>query len=339
MIFTISNGAERHMDKMRVAVIGVGNLGKHHARVYTELPDVELAGVVDVDMRTAEKVARRLGVSAYTRLGDIPGTLDGVSVAVPTEAHRTVALEALERGANVLIEKPIALDMAEATAIIDCARQKGLVLQVGHIERFNPAILALKKILTRVGFIEVHRLAPYRPQGTEVGVVLDLMIHDIDIVLNIVDSPIREISAVGIPVLSASEDIANARLSFENGCIANMTASRISFETMRKIRIFQSNAYISLDYQNQEGMIYRTEGSRIVRERMPLEKDEPLKLEIKSFLECVRVSRKPVVPGEQGRQALRVASEITRLLQENPLYRESIEERRKAAPLDLRKLL
>jgi predicted dehydrogenase len=327
------------MDKMRVAVIGVGNLGKHHARVYTELPDVELAGVVDVDMRTAEKVARRLGVSAYTRLGDIPGTLDGVSVAVPTEAHRTVALEALERGANVLIEKPIALDMAEATAIIDCARQKGLVLQVGHIERFNPAILALKKILTRVGFIEVHRLAPYRPQGTEVGVVLDLMIHDIDIVLNIVDSPIREISAVGIPVLSASEDIANARLSFENGCIANMTASRISFETMRKIRIFQSNAYISLDYQNQEGMIYRTEGSRIVRERMPLEKDEPLKLEIKSFLECVRVSRKPVVPGEQGRQALRVASEITRLLQENPLYRESIEERRKAAPLDLRKLL
>jgi len=327
------------MDKMRVAVIGVGNLGKHHARVYTELPDVELAGVVDVDARTAEKVARRLGVSAYTRLGDIPGRLDGVSVVVPTEAHRPVALEALERGANVLIEKPIALDMAEATAIIDRARQKGLVLQVGHIERFNPAILALKKILTRVGFIEVHRLAPYKLQGTEVGVVLDLMIHDIDIVLNIVDSPIREISAVGIPVLSASEDIANARLSFKNGCIANMTASRISFEKMRKIRIFQSNAYISLDYQNQEGMIYRTEGSRIVRERMPLEKDEPLKLEIRSFLECVRASRKPVVPGEHGRQALRVASEITRLLQENPLYRESIEERRKAAPLNLRKLL
>ena len=327
------------MEKMRVAVVGVGNLGKHHARVYTELPDVELAGVVDVDARTAEKIARRLGVSAHARLSDIPGKLDAVSVVVPTEAHRHVALEALERGANVLIEKPIALDMAEATAIIDRARQKGLVLQVGHIERFNPAILALKKRLTRVGFIEVHRLAPYKLHGTEVGVVLDLMIHDIDIVLNIVDSPIREISAVGIPVLSASEDIANARLSFENGCIANMTASRISFEKMRKIRIFQSNAYISLDYQNQEGMIYRTEGSRIVRERMPLEKDEPLKLEIKSFLECVRASRKPVVPGEHGRHALRVASEITRLLQENPLYREAIEEQKKAAPLDLRKLL
>ncbi len=327
------------MEKMRVAVVGVGNLGKHHARVYTELPDVELAGVVDVDARTAEKIARRLGVSAHARLSDIPGKLDAVSVVVPTEAHRPVALEALERGANVLIEKPIALDMAEATAIIDRARQKGLVLQVGHIERFNPAILALKKILTRVVFIEVHRLAPYKLHGTEVGVVLDLMIHDIDIVLNIVDSPIREISAVGIPVLSASEDIANARLSFENGCIANMTASRISFEKMRKIRIFQSNAYISLDYQNQEGMIYRTEGSRIVRERMPLEKDEPLKLEIKSFLECVRASRKPVVPGEHGRHALRVASEITRLLQENPLYREAIEEQKKAAPLDLRKLL
>jgi predicted dehydrogenase len=327
------------MEKMRVAVVGVGNLGKHHARVYTELTDVELAGVVDIDARTAERVARRLGVRAYARLSDIPGKLDGVSVVVPTEAHRPVALEALERGANVLIEKPIALDMAEATTIIDRARQKGLVLQVGHIERFNPAILALKKILTRVGFIEVHRLSPYKLQGTEVGVVLDLMIHDIDIVLNIVDSPVREISAVGIPVLSASEDIANARLSFENGCIANMTASRISFEKMRKIRIFQSNAYISLDYQNQEGMIYRTEGSRIVRERMPLEKDEPLKLEIKSFLECVRASRKPVVPGEHGRHALRVASEITRLLQENPLYREAIEERKKAAPLDLRKLL
>lgn len=327
------------MEKMRVAVVGVGNLGKHHARVYTELPDAELAGVVDIDARTAERVARRLGTRAYARLSDIPGKLDGVSVVVPTEAHRPVALEALERGANVLIEKPIALDMAEATTIIDRARQKGLVLQVGHIERFNPAILALKKILTRVGFIEVHRLSPYKLQGTEVGVVLDLMIHDIDIVLNIVDSPVREISAVGIPVLSRSEDIANARLSFENGCIANMTASRISFEKMRKIRIFQSNAYISLDYQNQEGMIYRTEGSRIVRERMPLEKDEPLKLEIKSFLECVRASRKPVVPGEHGRHALRVASEITRLLQENPLYKEAIEERKKAAPLDLRKLL
>ncbi len=327
------------MEKLRVAVVGVGNLGKHHARVYTELQDVELAGVVDVDARTAGKVAHRLGVSAYARLSDIPGRLDGVSVVVPTEAHRPMALEALERGANVLIEKPIALDMADATMIIDRAREKGLVLQVGHIERFNPAILALKKILTRVGFIEVHRLAPYKPQGTEVGVVLDLMIHDIDIILNIVDSPIKEIRAVGIPVLSASEDIANARLSFENGCIANLTASRISFEKMRKIRIFQSNAYISLDYQNQEGMIYRTEGGQIVRERMPLEKDEPLKLELRSFLECIRASRKPIVPGEQGRQALSVASEITRLLQENPLYGEAIAEQKKTPPVDLRKLL
>ncbi|MEJ2744501.1 MAG: Gfo/Idh/MocA family oxidoreductase [bacterium] len=327
------------MDKLRVAVVGVGNLGKHHARVYKEFPDVELVGVVDVDAKTAGKIARRLGVSAYARLSDIPGPLDGVSVVVPTEAHRPVALEAFERGANVLIEKPIALDMAEATMIIDRAREKGLVLQVGHIERFNPAIMALKKILTRVGFIEVHRLAPYKPQGTEVGVVLDLMIHDIDIILNIVDSPIKEIRAVGIPVLSASEDIANARLSFENGCIANLTASRISLEKMRKIRIFQSNAYISLDYQNQEGMIYRTEGERIVREKMPLEKDEPLKLEIRSFLECVRASRKPIVPGEHGRQALSVASDITRLLQENPLYGEAIEEQKKATPVDLGKLL
>lgn len=327
------------MDKMRVAVVGVGNLGRHHARIYADLPDVELAGVVDSDARTASKIAHKFGTAAYAGLDDIPGKLDGVSVVVPTEAHRPVALEALSRGAHVLLEKPIALNVAEANEIIESARQRGLILQIGHIERFNPAIVALKKILTRVGFIEVHRLAPYKHQGTEVGVVLDLMIHDIDIILGIVDAPISDIQAVGIPVLSASEDIANARIRFANGCIANMTASRISFEKVRKIRIFQSNAYISLDYQNQEGMIYRKEGADIVRERLPLEKDEPLRLEIRSFLECIRASRQPVVPGEHGRQALRVASEITRLLQENPLFAAAIEEQRKSPPLDLRRLM
>lgn len=319
--------------------MGVGNLGRHHARVYRELEGVDLAGVVDIDGKTARKIARRFRTEAYTRLGDLPGRLDAVSVVVPTDAHRAVALEALERGAHVLLEKPIALSMAEATEIIERARSKGLVLQVGHIERFNPAILALRKILSRVGFIEVHRLAPYKRQGTEVGVVLDLMIHDIDIILNLVQSPIREIQAVGIPVLSASEDIANARICFESGCIANVTASRISFEKMRKIRIFQSDAYISLDYQNQEGMIYRREGDRIVREPMPLEKDEPLKLEIRSFIDCVRAVARPIVPGEHGRHALRIASEITRILQENPLYMQAIEEQKKAPPLDLSRLL
>jgi predicted dehydrogenase len=327
------------MDSLRVAVVGVGNLGKHHARIYSELPGVELAGVVDIDPRAAEKVARRYGTRAYGRLGDLPGRLDAVSVVVPTDAHRPVALDALNRGAHVLLEKPIALTTKEATEIIDYARDRKLVLQVGHIERFNPAIVALRKILSRVGFIEVHRLAQYKKQGTEVGVVLDLMIHDIDIVLNLVNSPISDIQAVGIPVLSASEDIANARICFESGCIANMTASRISFEKMRKIRIFQSNAYISLDYQNQEGMIYRREADRIVREKMPLEKDEPLKLELQSFLECVRAAANPLVPGEHGRQALRVASEVTRILQENPLYMQAIEEQKKSPPLDLSRLL
>ncbi|MCX6355604.1 MAG: Gfo/Idh/MocA family oxidoreductase [Candidatus Aureabacteria bacterium] len=326
-------------ERLRVAVVGVGNLGKHHARIYSQIPDIELAGVVDIDARTAAKVASRLGTSAYARLSDIPGRIDGVSVVVPTDVHLPVAREAFALGAHVLIEKPIALNVAEANEIIERAREKGLVLQVGHIERFNPAILALRKILTRVGFIEVHRLAPYKAEGTEVGVVLDLMIHDIDIILNIVHSPIKDIRAVGIPVLSSSEDIANARIQFENGCIANVTASRISFEKVRKIRIFQSNAYISLDYQNQEGMIYRKEAGRIIREKMPLEKDEPLKLEIKSFLECIRASRQPVVPGEHGRHALRVASEITRLLHENSLYRDAIEEQRNSPPLDLRKLM
>lgn len=324
------------MDKMRVAVIGVGNLGRHHARIYAELPGVELAGVVDIDQKRAEKIARKLGTNSYTAIGAIPGKIDAVSVVVPTNVHHTVASEALERGIHVLLEKPIALTMTEATAIIDLAKERKLILQVGHIERFNPAIMALKKILTKIGFIEVHRLAPYKKPGTEVGVVLDLMIHDIDIILSIVDSPIREINAVGIPVLSPSEDIANARVLFESGCTANMTASRISFEKVRKIRVFQSNAYISLDYQKQEGMIYRKEGERIVREKMPLEKEEPLTLEIKSFLECIRASREPVVPGEHGRHALSVASEITRIIQANPLYAEAVEEQRKSPPLDMR---
>jgi len=326
------------MERLRIAVVGVGNLGRHHARIYSELPGVELAGVVDIDEKSGRKIAAKFGTNAYTRLSDLPGGIDGISVVVPTEAHRPIAMEALDRGSHVLLEKPIALNVAEANEIIERARRNGLVLQVGHVERFNPAITALRKILTRIGFIEVHRLAPYKPHGTEVGVVLDLMIHDIDIILNIVQSPIADIQAVGIPVLSSSEDIANARIRFENGCIANVTASRISFEKVRKIRIFQSNAYISLDYQNQDGMIYRREGERIIREKMPLEKDEPLKLEIKSFLECIRASRQPLVPGEHGRHALRVASEITRLLHENPLYREAIEEQRKSPPLDLRKL-
>lgn len=326
------------METLRVAVIGVGNLGKHHARIYAGLPGVELAGVVDIDERTAGKIAWKLGTTAYRSLREIPGKLDAVSVVVPTQAHHPVALEALGLGAHVLLEKPIALDMNQANEIIDAAHGKNLVLQIGHIERFNPAIVALRKILTRVGFIEVHRLAPYKHEGTEVGVVLDLMIHDIDIILNIVASPLVEVQAVGIPVLSASEDIANARLRFENGCIANVTASRISFEKVRKIRVFQSNAYLSLDYQNQEGMIYRKEEGRIVREKLPLEKDEPLKLEISSFLDCVRASRQPLVPGEHGRQALRVASEITRLCRENPLYRAAIEEQRKSPPLDLGRL-
>ena len=333
------DGEKREMNKLRVAVVGVGNLGRHHARVYSELADVELVGVVDMDQRRAEKVARRVGTEPYTRLRDITGKIDAVSVVVPTEAHREVAIEAFGRGAHVLLEKPIAMNTAEATEVIDHAREKELVLQVGHIERFNPAIAALRKLLTRVGFIEVHRLAPFKKLASNVGVVLDLMIHDVDIILNIVDSPIEEIRAVGIPVLSPSEDIANARIRFANGCTANITASRISFEKMRKIRIFQSNAYISIDYQSQEGMVYRKKGTRIVREKLPMEKEEPLKLEIRSFLECVRSARTPVVPGEHGRHALRVASEITRILKENPLYREAIEEQKKSPKLDLRELL
>ncbi len=307
-------------------------------RIYAGLPGVELVGVVDIDDRAAYKIARKFGTTPYRSLGEIPEGIDAVSIAVPTTAHAEVAIPFLRRGVAVLLEKPISARLDEARAIIDAAAQGNAVLQIGHLERFNPALLKLSDSIIHPMFIEAHRISPFKVRGTDVDVVLDIMIHDIDIILTIVASPLVEIQAVGIPVLSRSEDIANARLRVENGCIANVTASRISFEKVRKIRVFQSNAYLSLDYQNQEGMIYRKDGGGIVREKLPLEKDEPLKLEIVSFLDCVRASREPLVPGEQGRQALRVASEITRLCRENPLYKAAIEEQRTSPPIDLGQL-
>jgi len=304
------------MDKLKVAVIGVGHLGKHHARIYHSLPDVELVGIVDLDASLAQKIAQKGACQPYTDFREVLAKVDAVSLVTPTPTHFEMARVILQAGKHLLIEKPITETAEQATELIRAASNKDLVLQVGHIERFNPAIRALEPILENPRFIECHRLAPYQPRGTDVGVVLDLMIHDIDIILHLVRSPIQQIQAVGVDVLTPYEDIANVRLAFENGCVANVSVSRISYKEMRKIRIFQPDCYISLDYKKQDGVLYRRVNGKIVHEAIPLEKEEPLMLELKSFVECAREKKDPLVSGEHGKRALDVGMEIVRQIQE-----------------------
>ena len=298
--------------KLRAAVIGVGHLGQHHARIYHDDPRVELVGVVDIDEARAKKIARKCSTDFFTRVEPLVGRIDVASVVVPTALHYSFAKLLLENGIHVLVEKPFTQSVQQAQELLTMQQSKGLIVQVGHIERFNPAIAAMRGLVFDPVFVEVHRLCPYNPRGTDVGVVLDLMIHDIDIVLHLVPSRIREIKAVGVPVVSKNEDLAHARIEFNNGCVANIAASKIGNKEMRKIRIFQPNAYISLDYQNQEGLYYTMEGSRIRRSKIPLQKGEPLRLEIGSFLECVQENRTPLVSADHGKQALEVAFEIIR---------------------------
>ena len=301
------------MDPLNVGVIGVGHIGKSHARVYSELGGLaRLTAVFDSDPAAAEAVATRHGARAARSLEEFAGLVEAATVATPTPTHFPVAKHLLEQGKHLLVEKPITENTADARALSELAQEKGCVLQVGHIERFNPALGALETLLTRPKFIEAHRLSPYPQRSTEIGVVLDLMIHDLEIILHLVRSPLAHIDAVGVPVLSRGEDIANARLRFENGCVANVTASRISPEKMRKIRVFQEDAYLSLDYQSQTGEIYRRGPTGIARENVEIEKDEPLRRELQSFVECARAGSQPKVGGQQAAAALEVAIEITR---------------------------
>jgi predicted dehydrogenase len=299
------------MTKIRTAVIGVGHLGKYHARICAQSPAIELVGVVDVNAQVAQDVAKEHGVAAYTRLEDVLGLIDAAHVVVPTDQHYATTKQLLEAGKHVLLEKPMTTTVAQADSLLALARAHDRVLQVGHVERFNPAVIGIQKALTQPIFIEVHRLAPFNPRGTEVGVVLDLMIHDLDIILHLVKSDVERIEAVGVPVLTEKEDIANARLAFANGCVANVTASRVSAERMRKIRFFQSDAYISLDYVAQNAKIYRREGWQITDEVINFSGEQPLQKEIQSFVECVREGTRPVVSGEEGRTALDVATRVT----------------------------
>lgn len=313
------------LHKIKVGVIGVGSLGQWHAKIYSELPGAELVGVYDLNTARAEEIARKYRTRPYADMLKLAAGVEAASIVVPADRHFAVALPILERGVHLLVEKPIATRTADAEQMVALARQKDLILQVGHVERFNPVLRALEEILTRPRFIEAHRLAPYPParlgqppRGTEVSVVLDLMIHDLEVILHLVRSPVREIHAIGIPVLSPSEDIANVRLTFENDCVANVTTSRISPEPMRKIRIFQEDTYISLDYQKQAGEVYRKTAQGIERGKAPIEKGEPLPHELASFVECVRTRREPVVSGRQAAEALKLAVDICQHIRNRP---------------------
>jgi predicted dehydrogenase len=310
-------GGER---KTRVGVIGVGHVGQHHARIYRELPGVELAGIADIDPARLQEVKRVAEAPVFQDYRELFGHVEGVSLAVPTHLHAQIARECLDRGVDVLVEKPMAQTLEEAEELTDLAKRRGRILQVGHVERFNGAVRALHRIVKTPGFIECHRLSPFPQRGTDVDVILDLMIHDIDIILSLVKSPVSQVNAVGVPVLTDRVDISNARLEFASGCVANVTASRVSIERLRKIRIFQPDTYISLDYASQEITLFRRlppdlasqppQLPQIVREEVVVEKEEPLRLQLMSFLSSVRERTRPEVSGEEAVEALRVASQI-----------------------------
>lgn len=310
---------------LRTAVIGVGHLGRHHARVLGSLPGVSLVGVVDTDAARAEEIARAHGTTAFACVDDLAGKVDAVSIAVPTEAHAAVALPLMAAGVHVLVEKPMTRSLDEADQLLDAARRAGVVLAVGHIEHFNPAVEAARPHLHEPRFIEVHRLGTFPDRSLDIDVVFDLMIHDIGLVLDLVQSEVVSIEAVGVPVLTPRVDIANARLKFANGCIANLTASRISREQVRKIRFFQRSAYLSIDYKAQEVEVWRLvpqDGAmpRIDGGKLEVQRDEPLRRELEDFVNAVREHRPPGVTGEQGRAALVLANEIVSRVRESQTF-------------------
>jgi predicted dehydrogenase len=300
------------MKKLRVGVVGVGHIGSNHARIYAELAHAEFVAVFDIEPARAAEIEAKYKAKAAGSLNEFAETVDAASVATPTSAHFSVARDLLARGKHLLIEKPITENTADARELARLAAEKRLVLQVGHVERFNPVLSALEQRLTHPRFIEAHRLSPYPNRSTEIGVVLDLMIHDLEIILHLVNSTVENIDAVGVPVLSRGEDIANARLRFASGCIANITSSRISPERMRKIRVFQEDAYLSLDYQGQSGEIYRRVSGQITRAPVAIEKEEPLRKQLASFVECALTGGEPKVSGSHAAAALELAVEITK---------------------------
>jgi predicted dehydrogenase len=299
------------MNKLRVGVIGVGYLGRYHAQKYAEFDDVDLIGVADTNPANAEDAAASFQAAAYFDHNKFLDKVDAVSIAVPTEAHYCVARDCLEAGVHILVEKPVTETVEQAEDLIALAAARKLVFQVGHLERFNPALTALDGILESPLFIESHRMAPFKPRGLDVNVVLDLMIHDIDVILSMVKSPLSEIRAMGAPILTEEVDIANARLEFANGCVANVTASRVSRESLRKIRVFQSAEYFSIDFLERRISIVRKAGNTFEAENFGFPQQDALKSEIRAFVDAVRNGSPPAVSGEDGKRALEVALKIS----------------------------
>ena len=311
------------MEKIKAGVVGVGYFGQFHAEKYAKRKDVELVGVVDVDASRAREVAKRYRTQPFFDHRDLMGNVQAVSIAVPTPLHHPIAKDFLLQGTDILIEKPISRTLEEADELIALAESKGLILQVGHLERFNGPLLALEGVVQSPMFIESNRLGPFLTRGTDVDVVLDLMIHDIDAILSWVHSKVKWFHAVGIPVLTKHIDIANVRIEFENGCTANLTASRVSRERVRKIRLFQPDGYLSIDFLSQKIIFaskkddsVRQDFSGIAIKKIPVKKVDPLEVEIQSFLHCVREREEPRVPGREGRQALELALQIVQMIEE-----------------------
>lgn len=309
------------MERIRTAVVGVGYLGQFHAEKYAQLAEAELVAVVDTDRSRVDEVAAKVGTTGFTDYREIIDRVDAVSIVVPTQYHFPVAKAFLDRGVHVLLEKPITTTVEEADELIRIADERQLVFQVGHLERFNPVVMALDDILTVPRFVESIRIAPFKPRGTDVNVVLDLMIHDIDIIQHIVDSPVKQINSIGAPVFTDEEDIANARIQFENGCVANVTASRISMKSERRMRIFQPDSYITVDFQNKKLAQFRKGAGEmlpgvpnVIVDERNFEPGDALKAEIASFLECIRTGAAPVVSGRDGKRALETALLINKKL-------------------------
>jgi predicted dehydrogenase len=303
------------MKPIRAGVIGVGHLGQHHARLYASLPEAQLIGVTDQSVERAQTVADRHKARAFRTADELLPHIDVVSVAVPTSGHYAVAKACLQAGKHVLVEKPIAATPAEAQELVQLAKQRGSCVQVGHSERFNPVMTLMRPHLGQPVFIEGHRLSSFSERGTDVDVVLDLMIHDLDLVLSLNPGPVEEVRAAGVAVLSSSIDIANARIQFRSGCVANLTSSRVSTNKMRRLRLFQRDNYLSIDFQTRQGMISRRSAKAGERPTIEVEQfqggdEEPLKLQLASFLHAVATGTRPVVSGEDGAAAVDVAHQV-----------------------------
>jgi len=306
------------LTKPRVAVIGAGSFGRHHLRILSKSENAQLAGVVDNNADRAAAAGAEYSCPVFATPAELAGKIDAAVVAVPTSAHAEVGCALLEKGIDVLVEKPIAHDLASAERLVETAARRGRILQVGHLERFNPAVAALKTMVRLPLFFEIHRLSLFSPRSLDVDVVLDLMIHDLDIVLDLVGKMPEEIRAAGISILSDKVDIANVRLAFPGGCVANLTASRVSTERVRKLRLFQPHQYVSLDYQKQDAVVFTVSGNQQIGfQPLSVAKDEPLRLEIEAFVDAVRNRSRPPGSGEEGLRALEIALAILGKIEEH----------------------